>query len=655
MCDRINHWIRKNTAGRWLGFCALLLVALSLAFIPHGLMVIDAQAAETSFDDFYVDSIAAVAEVYNGTTTLTWDGTGSYPWANEVLMTTNSGSVYNVYMAASLSKSMLTEEQLTAINSADTVYMKVEIVNGVRSYDGKFGVCGYGSSGMSESAYNASLNYIRILHGGSASSDTNEAVYDSSGADMTGIKALEPTFSNSSVYIEAPDEYYYTSAFKTYGFENIGISFQMSSTPSTAVQPIAMFDTLRVWFSTDSTFELPEEESTEDSSGSGDSGSGDSGSGGTTTIVLPSNAVELYPYSEITYADGGEAVLGNFSLKAGEKYLVIYDGEQYELEAISINELESGAVGLGGVAQDMTGEEVTCPFSLVYLLSQDVTLVVADSTLDGTTHNIAVYHLYVDYGDLLYDGLLDMVAEVDPENMPGFYVGDAYPLLQAVDCTVDGQVFTVEYNGQMYVCEAVLGAELFDMDSLVLGNMSLLDSSFTDTGEPFVLLLMDDGGVFFQFGAYDSDLVNKEIKLYFGDQTSSGGSGDSGSGGGSDSSSGGSVDTGKMESQLDDLNNKVDSIVTPDASDQEASDKIQQDAADKKEQSDKIREEIKEGDKVVLDVDNIQIDPFEQLDLNLYEKISAGIRSVFETPLLLQVLMIAVSFGVISYIFYGKR
>lgn len=382
-------------------------------------------------------------------------------------------------------------------------------------------------------------------------------------------------------------------------------------------------------FSLDENFDVSEDSGADDSTE--ESTENGSGSGGTTIIILPENAVELLPLTEFTYADGGEGNLGNLTLRAGEKYLVVYDGVSYELTGVLLEELEAGAVI--ALIDGTTSFGADSDTSLVYVPSQGVSVVLSGAERDGETHSIAVYHLAQDYGDLLYDGTVMGLGQMDPENKPDLYMGQFYPLLQDVDLTQSGQVFTLVYDGEMYVTE---GRTDIEEGALFFGNPSMLDNSFEDTGESFVGVIVLDGAYACMIAMYDAEMDGKSVQLYFGDQTVT----DDGTGGGS----GGS----------DDENDKLDSIITPDSNDKEQADKYGSDMSDKVEQGADVLDQI--GQMQKPDIDSVMSDDLlSDNEVDAMGTLMNTVQPLFSSNLFGRTMIVGLIMALVGYIFFGKR
>lgn len=588
-------------------------MALNVAFIPER-----TAKASSDWSDFAIEATAENAyisaersNVDSGETGGSLTSTADSTWFQSgfSLMQPTTAYPHVVYeYAITFGKDDLTEEQLAMLDGSVPYYLRLNFEHDTLSFwSGKIGIANIGPT-MDGMTYTVQSTVTMTKNGYSYTQDwsfESTGIYTYQTSDSTVIYNENTPF---SIVDEITWKCVVTADYTT-----------ISSVPSWGGSKVSLE------FSLDKNFDVSEDSGADDSTE--ESTENGSGSGGTTIIVLPENAVELLPLIEFTYADGGEGNLGNITLRAGEKYLVVYDGVSYELTGVLLEELEAGAVI--ALVDGTTSFGADSDTSLVYVPSQGVSVVLSGAERDGETHSIAVYHLAQDYGDLLYDGTVIGLGQTDPENNPDLYMGQFYPLLQDVDVTQSGQVFTLVYDGEMYVTEGKTGIE---DGALFLGNLSMLDDSFEDTGESFAGVIVLDGTYACMIATYDADMDGKSVQLYFGDQTST----DDGSGSGSGDSGG-----------------DMDSIVNPDEGDESVADDFQNDVSDKKDESDKLREEMDKLNKP--EVNEEQLNPLDKIESDDL----AYVGNVFGTLFLSNTLMTFVSMSIIfcflGYVLFGKR
>jgi len=227
---------------------------------------------------------------------------------------------------------------------------------------------------------------------------------------------------------------------------------------------------------------------------------------GNTGIIKQEVLPEGYPYAETitetlspktsrTFIAGSNSVFvtdfGSNDVIAGEKYIVYWNDDKYEREAFMLNDaVVLGNGKLAGGSED-TGEPFCfwdmspsiCALSKETTTSETITVAV-EKVVSETFCTMDSKFLPENIGGGA-DLLEPCVGTILPETVVDLTV-DMPGLPNSLDL-IDGETYTVTWNGTAYTCVAHL-ITMDGMSGTVLGNMSMMDGE--DTGEPFVLMVL---------------------------------------------------------------------------------------------------------------------------------------------------------------------
>ena len=176
------------------------------------------------------------------------------------------------------------------------------------------------------------------------------------------------------------------------------------------------------------------------------------------------------------------------ALEVGKQYVVWFDGVKYTCAA------KSGQIGMSDSIVNVTfigngailGEPTNDPFALASIVGYDGYVIVFG--LDGNEHTIKVAtipKLFKEYAPTIedmytstsvgtiYDGTVTI------ENYTKEILGEFVSIEL-------GKTYTVTFDGTEHTCVG-LRVDYNGLSAIALGNVSLVDTSYNDTGEPFVI------------------------------------------------------------------------------------------------------------------------------------------------------------------------
>lgn len=195
--------------------------------------------------------------------------------------------------------------------------------------------------------------------------------------------------------------------------------------------------------------------------------------------------IELLPAADLTFeliplGYFSSAVESNFTLEAGQQYIIIIDGNRY-IETAVENEIMGGvSVSLGeNVLKLFLSLEMGIPvtYTKPFIITQNegsIQIIMLEST--EITHNVAITKL----GQYLYKDLYNITNEKFD------YIMNQYGkfLWDLPNSFIAGVDYTITWDGTEYVCKAISPEE----EIILIGNAVMMGEN---TGEPFVLQSVD--------------------------------------------------------------------------------------------------------------------------------------------------------------------
>lgn len=230
--------------------------------------------------------------------------------------------------------------------------------------------------------------------------------------------------------------------------------------------------------------------------------------------VLSSDGGETW----IDAATGGDAQPIFGVMPIPEKiYTVTWDGTEYVCTSKAIAADGELTVYLGN-SSFLDGDDTGEPFLFVYTVQDESVATVMLVTVDtSATHTISVYA--GKFGYLCEDVVLSLMP-----SSAGLY------LVQTDDevSLIEGATYTITLNGTEYECIAQT-VSVEGMTFVFVGNASLTDPSMENTGEPFVLLPVQQGSLFgLQMQLEESDTYPESCTVSIYAERPDDGGGDSG-------------------------------------------------------------------------------------------------------------------------------
>ena len=185
-------------------------------------------------------------------------------------------------------------------------------------------------------------------------------------------------------------------------------------------------------------------------------------------------------------------------LEVGKKYYVYFDDVEYECEAfeyvdtlgdesVSVIILGNGALSAPSKVEN-TGEPFAYFRFIGYSISSFLTETQGAHTLEIKTDGKEIVHISSKYiKDMYYSeqGEVDILPKADytfalmDETMGLYGNQQSFKLIR-------NEEYIVEYDGNTYNCLATdLSDETYSL--VIIGNLSIMDSSLENTGEPFII------------------------------------------------------------------------------------------------------------------------------------------------------------------------
>lgn len=265
-------------------------------------------------------------------------------------------------------------------------------------------------------------------------------------------------------------------------------------------------------------------------------------SGAIETEIFPETKLEGFQLSGNSYSIGFPAT---FELIVGEEYKVYWDGEYYTCTAFESVQGSYNLIMLGNCEAVTQGSTViTEPFVITYVPDNNYINVASADGSTATSHTVCIYRKIdaptipefttEDEGKVLgiKDGVVDWVSiessvavkekDILPEQEFTFtsvednegcfqFMTDTKDseLLQILSVLMPGETYYIAIDGVEYECTAQSCFEIGaprPADSEIyadaaLGNIGIANPEFTDTGEPFVVMVLsyaqfsDDGSI----------------------------------------------------------------------------------------------------------------------------------------------------------------
>lgn len=166
-----------------------------------------------------------------------------------------------------------------------------------------------------------------------------------------------------------------------------------------------------------------------------------------------------------------------FQLEAGNKYKVVWDGNEYECEgqdASSIAQMTACIIG-NGTAYGLKGNNE--PFVILYLLDNNAVSIASLTDTEPTEHTIAIFE------DIGEKGKVEKTLTFAEDTMFGtsamLGTGESDNLVAITE-----EPYTITWDGQQHT---LYGTYLPLYGALAFGNLSILNSSYENTGESFLI------------------------------------------------------------------------------------------------------------------------------------------------------------------------
>lgn len=197
---------------------------------------------------------------------------------------------------------------------------------------------------------------------------------------------------------------------------------------------------------------------------------------------------------------GGEGVYGAYiqyplELVEGNTYIIEFDGVTYECVA---QQTAYDYVAIGNAYKADAGEWHNNEPFFIYNEVYGVIDVTAYDIDVNSTHTISITERKEDITTIPMKYIKDMYGEIDEENailldseivqiesINEEYGYGEYRLSQNIEL-IQGETYTVDFNGTIYKCIA-----MYSEGAFFLGNGSIVNAS-EDTGEPFLLIAIPE-------------------------------------------------------------------------------------------------------------------------------------------------------------------
>lgn len=192
--------------------------------------------------------------------------------------------------------------------------------------------------------------------------------------------------------------------------------------------------------------------------------------------------VTLFPESQLE-GENGEFSVPGFIPVAGNTYDVTYNGTAYSCTAVEITRDGISVVAIGNTAM-VGGEDTGEPFVIAYAAAAGGTSCIP---LDGSakvTLEISSGSIYKIAPEYLPEGIgyMEMVELLPEKQLAVSGDAAALPLI----AFVEGQTYTVTWNGNVYECTAFSGTMSGMATPYVfIGDASSVLEGASATGEPF--------------------------------------------------------------------------------------------------------------------------------------------------------------------------
>lgn len=216
--------------------------------------------------------------------------------------------------------------------------------------------------------------------------------------------------------------------------------------------------------------------------------------GSETKVILPETTSEVVAEME------GAPIFDVLSVEVGKTYTVMWNGTEYVCTAQATPPADISGALLGNAGAITGGELTEEPFIIMCLDAGSAAALGFGglaSPLDGSetvTLSITYNGIKKINGKYLPDGLpyVEIAAtDVLPETVYEVNPDSGSADFMANLSLVDGQTYTVKYNGVEYSC--VCSYVVMEMAAYVLGNLGALMGE-EGTGEPFVFMYIPDAG-----------------------------------------------------------------------------------------------------------------------------------------------------------------
>ena len=213
-----------------------------------------------------------------------------------------------------------------------------------------------------------------------------------------------------------------------------------------------------------------------------------------------SGLVEILPETSVAITNGEGMSPVPVVFEIGKTYMVTWNGTEYECEAFGFD----GASLIGNPIL-IEGTDNGMPFTMAYIAEQGETVISTTSVVTGT-HTIGIKSVTTTIKTLdpkfLPEGVPYEVSgamvEILPETSPTYDAENSMFITEGALSLVDGETYIVNWNGTKYTSTAMDMSSMAGLPAgsmIFMGNLGMMDASFPNTGEPYVIQVVPMEGM----------------------------------------------------------------------------------------------------------------------------------------------------------------